>query len=312
MSNLYGWGDNEPQIKPKDQGGDSVATFSQKVYNLFNNLFDTLNSYPWSTATQSDAGYMSATDKETLDDVATTYLPLAGGTMTGGIVSSTTYSLRKSDNAQTMTLLGGSTGNSQSGAKLGLIGSDSDSHPGGFYLQAGDSNGCKQFRGEPDGTLTWGGNDVAIVETGTWTPVLKGGTTAGTFTYDVNTAGYYVKIGKLVYFFCRIATTDYSTHPTGRVKITGLPYTSVNYNTSYALVNAIGYAGGVNSSVLKICGGFVPYNSSSIDLLAQSSDTPWQKSYAQFSSSSSTGYNIQFNSSNKTANLYATGCYECA
>lgn len=69
MPNPYGWGQNEPQIKPKDQGGDTIATFSQKVYNLFDNLFDTLNSYPWSTATQSDAGYMSANDKMLVDTI---------------------------------------------------------------------------------------------------------------------------------------------------------------------------------------------------------------------------------------------------
>lgn len=69
MPNPYGWGANEPQIKPKDQGGDTIATFSQKIYNAIDNLFDTLNGYPWSTATQSDAGYMSATDKTKLDSV---------------------------------------------------------------------------------------------------------------------------------------------------------------------------------------------------------------------------------------------------
>ena len=71
MPNPYGWGQNEPQIKPKDQGGDTIATFSQKIYNLFDNLFNTLNSYPWSSATQSDAGYMSATDKRRLDQLYT-------------------------------------------------------------------------------------------------------------------------------------------------------------------------------------------------------------------------------------------------
>jgi len=70
MPNPYGWGDDKPQIKPKDQGGETVATFSQKVYNLFDNLFDTLNSYPWSEATQSNVGYMSAEDKKYLDTLA--------------------------------------------------------------------------------------------------------------------------------------------------------------------------------------------------------------------------------------------------
>ena len=101
MSNPYGWGDNEPQIKPKDQGGDTLATFSQKIYNLFDNLFVTLNSYPWSAATQNDAGYMSAADKTALDAVPETYLPkstyktgiwtpkLVGETVEGSLTYST-------------------------------------------------------------------------------------------------------------------------------------------------------------------------------------------------------------------------------
>jgi len=69
MPNPYGWGQDEPQIKPKDQGGDTIATFAQKIYNLFDSLFNTLNSYPWSPATQNDAGYMSATDKTLVDTI---------------------------------------------------------------------------------------------------------------------------------------------------------------------------------------------------------------------------------------------------
>lgn len=93
MPNPYGWGQNEPQIKPKDQGGDTIATFCQKVYNLFDALFATLNSYPWSTASQSDAGYMSAIDKAALDNVPTTYLPkstLTSGTWTPVLYGDTT------------------------------------------------------------------------------------------------------------------------------------------------------------------------------------------------------------------------------
>ena len=80
MPNPYGWGQNEPQIKPKDQGGDTIATFSQKVYNLFNSLFATLNSYPWSAATHGDAGYMSAEDKTKLDSAPTL---ITSGTISG-------------------------------------------------------------------------------------------------------------------------------------------------------------------------------------------------------------------------------------
>lgn len=92
MSNPYGWGQNEPQIKPKDQGGDTIATFSQKIYNLFDTLFNTLNSYPWSPATQTNAGYMSAADKAALDNVSIqtgTWTPvLKGGTTDGAFTTS--------------------------------------------------------------------------------------------------------------------------------------------------------------------------------------------------------------------------------
>ncbi|MBO5492960.1 MAG: hypothetical protein J5974_06460 [Pyramidobacter sp.] len=85
MPNIFGWGNDEPQILPKEQGGDTIAVFASKIKNLFQNLFNTLNSYPWSNATQSTAGYMSAEDKAKLDGVDAKYLPLDGGTMTGDV-----------------------------------------------------------------------------------------------------------------------------------------------------------------------------------------------------------------------------------
>lgn len=248
-------------------------------------------------------------------DTAAEYLPLAGGTMTGTITftpANSTYLIRRVDNDGMLVIVGGGSGSSTAGAKLYLYGSGNSTHPGEFGLQAGDSGGYKQLYGAPDGTLTWDGVDIATISTGTWTPVLKGGTTAGTFTYDANTAGYYVKVGKLVFFFARIATTDYGTYPTGRVRVSGLPYTSANHATSYSYINAIGYSGGVNDSVLKVSGGFIPNNSAYIDLTGQSSDAAWKKGYLSWSNSASTSYNVQLSSSYKSTNLYVTGCYESA
>lgn len=67
MPNIFDWGNNEPKILPKQQGGDSIAVFSTKVKDLFQDLFNKLNTYPWSNASSSSAGYMSAGDKIALD-----------------------------------------------------------------------------------------------------------------------------------------------------------------------------------------------------------------------------------------------------
>lgn len=70
MANPYGWGANEPVIEPVAEGGDTIATYAQKMYNAVDSIIDTLNTFPWGTATQSDAGYMSSDDKKAVDGIA--------------------------------------------------------------------------------------------------------------------------------------------------------------------------------------------------------------------------------------------------
>lgn len=60
-------------------------------------------------------------------------------------------------------------------------------------------------------------------ETGTWTPVARGSSTAGTPTGTF--AGSYVKVGKLVTFTCQIVFTGLDTMA-GNVEIAGLPYST--------------------------------------------------------------------------------------
>lgn len=66
----YGWGENEPQIKPVAQGGDTIASYATKIKNAISDLFDTLNTFPWANATQSSAGFMSKDDKKAVDGIA--------------------------------------------------------------------------------------------------------------------------------------------------------------------------------------------------------------------------------------------------
>lgn len=145
--------------------------------------------------------------------------------------------------------------------------------------------------------------------TGTWTPVVAGGTTAGDFTYsDQN--GFYVKIGRLVLIYARIVTTNYTTHPEGRFIINGLPFPS--RNSTYNEMVAFGYSGGVNQCMKRMRIAFVPPNTSRVEIAIVNTANPEEIMYGNFSTSSATGLNLQFSSSDKTMNIYVSGCYESA
>lgn len=91
---------------------------------------------------------------------AAAYLLLAGGTMTGAIVSTVDTILKKSTTTGSLIVLSGTNENSVSGANIVLRGGEHASNPGEFTIHAGNGNGYKQLIGKPDGTLTWGGNDI--------------------------------------------------------------------------------------------------------------------------------------------------------
>ena len=68
-------------------------------------------------------------------------------------------------------------------------------------------------------------NTLDDYEEGTWTPTLRGGTTAGTTTYGVQRGGY-IKIGSMVTVFCDMGVS--ATTGTGTLTIGGFPFTSIN------------------------------------------------------------------------------------
>ena len=66
---------------------------------------------------------------------------------------------------------------------------------------------------------------TALIETGTFTPVIYGDTTAGTNTYSMQ-LGNYTKIGNRVFFDINLAMTAKDVNMAGGVSIDGLPYQS--------------------------------------------------------------------------------------
>lgn len=94
--------------------------------------------------------------------IASTYLPLSGGTITGQIKSSIKNVIAQTTDNSDSAFLGGSS--AETGAYLRLDG-QSGNYSGGFRLVANDSSGQTRISsvlyGTPGGSLTWGGNELA-------------------------------------------------------------------------------------------------------------------------------------------------------
>ena len=77
-------------------------------------------------------------------------------------------------------------------------------------------------------------NTLDDYEEGTWTPVLQGSSTAGTYTYDTaRTNGIYIKIGKMVTIFGCYRISAVTSAGSGDARITGLPFTSAVIGSSW-------------------------------------------------------------------------------
>ena len=77
-------------------------------------------------------------------------------------------------------------------------------------------------------------------EEGTWTPVLKGSTTAGTYTYDTDrTNGKYIKIGNQVNLIGVLRADTVSSAGTGNALIGGIPFTPTAIDINWSRVPGI-------------------------------------------------------------------------
>ena len=105
----------------------------------------------------------NATNDGNGDEIATTYLPLSGGIMTGNISNNNAndlFAIGKDPSVlnQGIKIYGGNSFNS--GASLYVYGKDNASYGGMFQLFAHDGTNSKELRGTPNGELTWNGNDI--------------------------------------------------------------------------------------------------------------------------------------------------------
>ena len=96
------------------------------------------------------------------------------------------------------------------------------------------------------GVITEGMFNSDYYEEGTWTPALEGlavNGLNGTVTTWTTQAGYYVKIGSLVFAYCTMITSAMSMYGDfSGFQINGLPFTSISTN------NANVHTGSVNGS----------------------------------------------------------------
>lgn len=107
----------------------------------------------------------------TAADAAAAYLPLSGGTLTGGLLLSGNPATIATPTTDTYFRI---VSNSyDGGASLYLSGKDRPTDKGTFSLVAYDGVNRRVFGGNPNGTLTWDGYNVITSAGGTMTGSLK-------------------------------------------------------------------------------------------------------------------------------------------
>ena len=102
---------------------------------------------------------------------------------------------------------------------------------------------------------TGSANYLDDYEEGEWTPVVSGGTSAGTTTHT-HQNGQYVKVGELVTVTCFVRYT--AATGSGYLKLTGLPYAignrTQNYPVAATIVDGLNWGGGTYLQALSVPG----------------------------------------------------------
>lgn len=106
-----------------------------------------------------------------INTIKSTYTPRSGTTMSGTLTFSIDNVLKQHDNISTLTIFGGMTANE--GGNISLYGMSHSSNPGGFTIRANDGTTSKQLIAKPDGTFTWGGNNIITSAGGTMSSSLR-------------------------------------------------------------------------------------------------------------------------------------------
>ena len=147
--------------------------------------------------------FLQKNNDKKMQYLANNYLPLSGGTMTGSATIGFAYQWGSiysayTNDAGSLTFLGGSGDNK--GARIRLSGMNRTGYEGFFEILAHNGTTGKSFIGKPDGTLTWGGNAIALSKD---VLPLSGGTMTGNIEYktsnnllfNIHSEETYVNIG---------------------------------------------------------------------------------------------------------------------
>ena len=131
-----------------------------------------------------DAHNSDASAHTAIQNKFASYLPLAGGTMTG-VINRNGILAGNPTNGGNLSLRGG-TSSFNNGGALVLYDKDHPGRKGYFLLQASDGTNIVNFCGKPDGTLIWGNynvlrdyfaraNNTGTIQLFSGTDYLKGG-----------------------------------------------------------------------------------------------------------------------------------------
>lgn len=200
----------------------------------------TVSSIAITTLTQHALTYTAATNSNLIAfSEQTAFNPPAGtvyGTATGMQIAPTR------GGAGTVTNLWNLVVKQPTGGPAGTISNVCADFQGITYHEAGVTFGAPGVGGYP-------GQNVDVlkfyVENTTWTPTVRGSTTAGTGTYTTQ-QGYYHRIGAMVFVDATIVWTAHTG--TGNQQVAALPFTvrnQTNYSpmTSPNLISIVGPGG---------------------------------------------------------------------
>ena len=190
-------------------------------------------------------GYMKRSD-EKQQYIVQNFLPLAGGTMTGSIVTDNPFKPPTDD-----TVLGVYGGTDyDSGSALQVFGKDNSTYAGWFSLRASDGINSKILVGKPDGTFTWDGKSIPERSYGISLTSTAGENTY-TFTINTNGAVIFAKRGNNcgVYMVTYWDSTPTKIFTTGTEPITitkSANSTSVTITNTYSSAVSIKIINGSN------------------------------------------------------------------
>jgi len=118
------------------------------------------------------------------------------------------------------------------------------------------------FSATPSGSGTMTSELLSDYEEGTFTPIIQGGSSAGTGTY-AQQIGYYTKVGRLVTVQLYLV---WSAHTgTGAMRIGGLPFITANLTSAYSSAT-FGLVDNIALNAGAIMTGFTELNSNYINL----------------------------------------------